>query len=106
MIELEITWQRVLRVWWSYLWRNILVMIVSMICGAIVGGIIGFILGSFGVSVTVIKIVCAPIGFVIGLVLSVIPMWLILGKDFGEFRLVLAAKNPTPTETAAPEVPI
>ena len=42
-----------------------------------------------GTSITTVQYIVAPIGFVIGLAISIIPMRLILGKNFGEFRLVL-----------------
>jgi hypothetical protein len=47
-----------------------------------------------GVPVKTIQIVVAPLGFAMGLAFSIVPMKMILGKDFGEFRLVLFAKHP------------
>jgi hypothetical protein len=93
-LELEITWSRAVRVWWSYLWRNLIAIVVGLLVGMIIGGVIGLILGAMGVSVRTIQIVVAPIGFVVGLALFVVPLKMILGKDFGEFRLVLLAKQP------------
>ena len=88
-MELEITWKRVIRVWWAYVWRNILAIIAGAVIGGIVGAIMGFVLGALGASAETIQILAMPVGLVIGLALSVIPMKLILGKNFGEFRLVL-----------------
>jgi hypothetical protein len=34
-----------------------------------------------------------PIGAIMGIAISVVPMKMILGKDFGQFRLVLVAKD-------------
>jgi len=95
-MELEITWKRAIRIWWSYFWRNLLAVIASLFIGVIVGGVIGLILGIAGVPPETIKIVCMPIGAIIGLALSVVPIKLILGKDFGEFRLVLVSKEAPP----------
>jgi ABC-type amino acid transport system permease subunit len=92
-VELEATWERVVKVWWSYLWRNLLAVIVAMLFGAIFGGIMGFILGMMHVQKSVIVLVTAPIGFLFGLAVSIVPMKPILGKDFGEFRLVLLSKG-------------
>ncbi len=104
-MELEITWSRAVRVWWSYLWRNLIAIVVAMIIGMVIGAIIGFILGAMGVPVRTIQILVAPIGFVIGLAISIVPLKMILGKDFGEFRLVLLAKQPQATPpSSAPEV--
>jgi len=94
-MELEVTWSRAVQVWWSYLWRNLIAIVISMIIGGVIGFIIGFIMGAMGFSVKVIQFVTMPIGFVIGLAISVVPMKMILGKDFGEFRLVLLAKQPS-----------
>ena len=93
-MELEITWSRAVRIWWSYLWRNLIAIVVAMLIGMVVGAVIGFILGTMGVPLRVIQIVVAPIGVVIGLAVSIVPLKMILGKDFGEFRLVLLAKQP------------
>jgi hypothetical protein len=88
-MELEITWGRVVRIWWAYAWRNLIAIVVAMLAGGIMGGIMGFILGAAGVPIETIKIIVMPIGFILGLVISVFPMKMILGKNFGEFRLVL-----------------
>ena len=95
-MELEITWKRAIRVWWSYLWRNLITIVVALIAGMILGFIIGFIMGAMGFPILAIQLVTAPLGFIIGLAASVIPLKMILGKDFGEFRLVLLAKETQP----------
>lgn len=92
-MELEITWGRVVRVWWSYFWRNLVAILAAMILGGIVGFVIGLTMGMLGASSATVQYVTAPLGGVIGLVLSLIPMKMILGKDFGEFRLVLISKT-------------
>jgi type III secretory pathway component EscS len=92
-VELEITWSRVARIWWSYLWRNLIAIVGAVIIGAIVGLVFGFVLGTLGVETETIKMIVQPIGFLIGLGISIIPLKLILGKDFGEFRLVLVSTD-------------
>ncbi len=93
-MALEVTWRRTVRVWWAYFWRNILFIICAMILSGVAGLIIGFIMGAMGASRDAITWTAVPIGGIIGLALSVIPMRLILGKDFGEFRLVLLSMRP------------
>ena len=88
-MELEITRNRLVKIWWAHLWRNLIAMVVGFIVGWIIGFIIGFILGGMGASVHTIQLIVGPIGAVLGLAVSIVPMRLILGKDFGEFRLVL-----------------
>lgn len=97
-MELEVTWGRAIRVWWAYVWRNVLAAIAAMFIGAIVGGLLGLILGMLGVPTETIRIITMPIGLILGLVISVFPIKMILGKDFGEFRLVLIQKNINTTE--------
>lgn len=94
-MELEVTWKRAARVWGAYLWRNILAIIGAVIIGGIVGGIMGFILSVLGASQETIQLVVTPIGFIIGIGISIVPLKLILGKDFGEFRLVLVENTPS-----------
>jgi ABC-type nitrate/sulfonate/bicarbonate transport system permease component len=92
-MELEITWKRAARIWWSYLWRKIIAIIGAVIIGAIIGGVLGFILGMLGTSTDIIKLIVQPIVILIGLGISIIPLKLILGKNFGEFRLVLMSTS-------------
>ena len=91
-MELEITWKRATRVWWSFLWRNLIAIVVSMILGFIAGYIFGFIMKMLGASNETVQFVVTPIGGIIGLLISIVPIKMILGKDFGEFRLVLLQK--------------
>jgi Na+/citrate or Na+/malate symporter len=108
-MELKITWRRAARIWLSYIWRNLIAIVAAMLIGMVVGAIIGFIMGAIGFQIRTIQLVTAPLGGVIGLLISIVPMKLILGKDFGEFRLVLLAKeapsspnvHPTPTDDNA-----
>lgn len=94
-----------MRVWWSYLWRNLIFVIVSSIAGGVLGAVLGFILGSLGVPVETIQLIVMPLGFLLGLAISIIPLKMILGKDFGEFRLVLVSNDhATPEYTRNPDL--
>jgi hypothetical protein len=92
-MELEITWKRAVAVWWAYLWRNLIVIAIAMIIGGIIGGMLGYIMEMLGASVETIRSISIPLGAIIGLAISIIPVKMILGKDFGEFRLVLVKKD-------------
>jgi len=98
-MELDITWNRAAKVWLAYFWRHLIAIICSVPIGFVLGGIIGLILGRLGVSADTIKIVAGPLGFVIFILASIIPAKLILGKNFGEFRLVLVMNSPEPPHT-------
>jgi len=93
-MELDVTWKRAIRVWWAYLWRSLIVVIVGSVLAGIVGGIIGFIMSMMGADGDSISMLVMPIGMLIGILISIVPIKLILGKDFGEFRLVLIQSAP------------
>ena len=92
-MELEVTWGRAVKVWWAYLWRNLLAIVAMGILGAALGFVIGLALGALGVSTGTIQVIAAVVGAVLGLALSVIPVTLSLGNDFGSVRLVLVSKD-------------
>lgn len=91
--EIKATWGQVVRVWWALLWRNIIASLIAMIIGIVIGALIGFVLGFFGVPQNIIGIIGGIVGGIIGLAVSLIPVKLVLGKDFGEFRLVIVPKQ-------------
>jgi len=99
-MKLEITWKRAVRVWWSYFWRNLIATFLAFLAGMAVGAIVGPVMRALGLSVLGAQLVVAPLGLMIGLVASVVPLKMILGKDFGEFHLVLLGKEPP---VAAPD---
>lgn len=92
-MELEVTWGRAVRVWWAYAWRNLIALVAAVVIGGIAGGLIGFIMGVAGADAKTIRMATLPIGVILGLVVSIVPFKLILGKDFGEFRLLLVQKQ-------------
>lgn len=92
-MELEVTWNRAVFVWWAYLWRSVIAVVAGMVAAGIVGAVGGVVLGILGVSVRTIQEIMLPVGIAIGLIFSIIPIKMILGKDFGEFRLVLLGKE-------------
>ncbi len=94
-MEIEITWKRTLPIWWAYLWRNIIALVVSIMAGSVAGFVIGFMFGLIGVSTDTIQVLCGILGGAIGLALSVVPMKMILGKKFGNYRLVLVSTDDT-----------
>lgn len=93
-MELEVTWKRALRVWWSYIWRSLIAIILGLVVAIIVGVFLGLIMGVMGSSEQLTSYVSNGFGFLIGLATSIIPIKLILNKSFGEFRLVLVRAEP------------
>jgi hypothetical protein len=92
-MELDVTWYRAICVWWSYLWRSIIAAffgIVVALANCIVVTIVGL---TIRLPSPAIQAVGLLLGIVIVLATSVVPIKLILGKDYGEFRLVLLSKT-------------
>lgn len=88
-MELEVTWSRVVKIWWAFAWRNIVAIAAGVIGGAILGMILGFIFLKLGVPAETTKTIVMILGVVLGLVISIIPIKMVLKKDFGEFKIVL-----------------
>lgn len=101
---LPVTASRVLRIWWSYFWRSLAVfaaLFLVLILGSILFGmLLSVIMTLVGLDPAsmhlLVRLVGAVFGFLVGLLSSVIPLWLILGRNFGEFRLALIAYRPAP----------
>lgn len=93
-MEVEITSRRALRIWWSFTWRNAIATLVTIMISMVIGFFLGMVLALAHVAPLVIRLIAMPIGFVIGLIVSYVPLRMILGMDFGEFRLALVAKDP------------
>jgi hypothetical protein len=93
MNELEITWPRVVRVWWLLLWRGLL---GGVVLGALAGFLIGFGGVNFGAwTVQTITAVASGAGYLVGLVWALIVVRMALKKRYSEFRLALLPQPAT-----------
>lgn len=112
---LPVTTGRVLRVWWAYFWRSIvalMAMFVVILLSSIAFGVIfSLAMPLLGLGMDTAhglsQLMGTLFGLLAGVLASIIPLWLILGKDFGEFRLALITYQPvTPDENRnSPEPP-
>ncbi len=94
MKELEVTWSRVLSIWWSYIWR---VLLISALISAIVGFLAGFV-SAFAGMVELLGYIINIMSFLIGIFVSVGVLKYILNKNFGEFKIKLISDEVTPDE--------
>ena len=92
-MEIEVTWARATRIWWAYLSRSIVGAVVMSLTGGLVGGLLGYLMSSFGAKTSTVQLVALPIGVILGVGMSILVVKLVLGKDFGEFRLLLVSKE-------------
>lgn len=90
--ELEVTNNRVLKIWWALIWRGIL---FGALAGALAGALVGFIIGFIGGVTNNPTLVhdAAPLfsllGAIVGLVVGFYILKLILKKKFKGFRIAL-----------------
>lgn len=93
MVELKPNFLRLLVIWWSYMWRSLIVMGISFLIGSCIGLIGGFFIPINQLISPKFQIYVIFVNVLIGLIVSILPLKAILGKDFGSFRLVLLSNK-------------
>ena len=84
---LEATWDRVVRVWWSLMWRcTLFTVIAAFVVGFVAGVVMGFVGRGHSAGT-----VGAVIGFLISFPVSLWVLRTILQKSFGHFSVRLVA---------------
>jgi hypothetical protein len=91
---LEPTFKRAAIVWWSLLWRGVLLG-----CGAgfLVGFVEGFIGVLVGISVAAVRPVALVSGLLLGVPIGIYVVQYVLRKRFGEFTIRLVPTNAQPS---------
>jgi hypothetical protein len=84
--ELEITWERIISVWWLIVWRGVL---GAVSIGFVVGFIMGAVMGAAGVPLQTIQSVSGIVGLFIGLAWGIVVTRMALQKKYKGFRLAL-----------------
>jgi ABC-type amino acid transport system permease subunit len=98
----RLTYPEALRIAWSFLWRGLVVSILSLSTGVALGFVLGFILGAARVEARVIQIVASLAGGGVGFFVWVpVAIRWTLPRDFGVFRLELVRAGPNPAAQAA-----
>ena len=82
---IEPTFNRILRIWWSYIWR---VTLFSMLLGFILGFAAGFITGILGRG-DLAQNVAASLGWLGSIPVSIYVMGIVLKKNHGDFTICL-----------------
>src|SRR6266498_2350041 len=100
-MELEITWNRALRVWWSFFWLLLVALAVAFILSIGVGMSFGHLTVALDLPPHIMMPLGRFIGWCMGMLTTVVPIRLILGKRFRRFRLVLISTEAAPPETVA-----
>lgn len=90
MSEVEITWGRVVKVWWSLAWRGIL---FGSLAGAGAGFVVGFVGAMGGMSRESISLYSMLAGGAVGVAIALWVVKTVLGKRFSDFRLALVSTS-------------
>jgi hypothetical protein len=100
-MELDITWKRAFRVWWSFFWRMLILLPAAYVFAGGVGLVLGVLEVACGLPPDLVTATALVVGWCMGMLAMVVAMGLILGKRLGRFRLVLTcAETPVPTGAA------
>jgi hypothetical protein len=87
---LEVTWGRATRVWWSIMWRTV---VVSFLAAFALGVIVGVVGAASGLPAGFVRGASTLIGVVIGLTVSIWAVKKGLTRSFADFRVVLLPKQ-------------
>jgi hypothetical protein len=86
--HLEVTWERTLSIWWSYVWRCAL---CSLLLGAFLGLCGGCVVGIAG-RPDLGGVVGALLGWLGSIVMSIVVLRIVLRKTFPEFTIRLVRR--------------
>lgn len=89
MEEIEITLEKILPVWWAFVWRA---MLVTMLVGFVLGGIGGFIAGASG-NPRLAGTVGALLGWLASIPVSIWALKAALSKNYGSFSIALIKRS-------------
>lgn len=102
MEELEVTWMRAFKVWWSLTWR---IIVYSMIFGIVIGMPLGLAAAALGIGQGQASVILQNLATVIGLILGIWILKVVLTKSYSDFRIVLVPSDEALLERTQQETP-
>jgi hypothetical protein len=90
MQELEMTWERVMRVWWLIAWRGLL---GGWILAVALAFLIGEAGGRLGLDFSTTAAIATALSWLAGLAWGLFVVKMALKKNYEKFRLALVAKS-------------
>ncbi len=90
MEELEVTWLRSIKVWWSITWR---VVIYSLALGFIVSMPLGLAAAALELDVSLARWLTQTAGMLCGFFIAVWVIKIVLGKHYSDFRIILVPSD-------------
>jgi hypothetical protein len=88
--ELEITWERIMRVWWLLVWRGLLGGWILAVALAFLVGEAG---GRLGIDFPTVAAAATALSWLAGLAWGLFVVKMALKKNYKEFRLALVKKS-------------
>jgi hypothetical protein len=89
---------KAIKIWWAYLWRYFVTAVFSIPVAAAIGYLLMPKLAEHGVHVSFIKVAGYALGAILTLFVPIIPLRLIIGKEFKGFRLALVRSSSSGKE--------
>ena len=90
MEELDITWVRAFKIWWSLIWRGLLYGIVLSI---VLGFPLGLIANALGLEQAQAQFLIQNVIALCGLFLGIWILKVVLSKSYSDFRIVLVPSD-------------
>ena len=92
-MEIEVTWKHVFTVWWAFVWRNIIALVLAIILSIAASAIFALITVSLGMPKEILKIPAILVGMLLGLGATIVPLKFIINKNYKGFRLAIVKTN-------------
>lgn len=90
MEELEITWLRATKIWWSLIWRGLL---YGLLFGILISIPLSMATAALGLDQVQAERVIQNITGACGLLLGIWVLKIVLGKKYSDFRIVLVPSD-------------
>jgi hypothetical protein len=92
---------KTIKIWWAYLWRYFVTAVLSIPVAAAIGYLLIPKLAEHGLQVSFIRVAGYALGAILTLLTPIIPLRLIIGKEFKGFRLALVRSSSSGKELPA-----
>ncbi|HKV47013.1 MAG TPA: hypothetical protein VJN69_02895 [Candidatus Acidoferrales bacterium] len=94
------TWKRAVRVWWTFSWRSVLYVVILSVAASVSLGMFMRFLSEMGRAMAILVPLLESL-VISGAVGLFVIYSNILDEDFGDFRVVLLPREPSPKAAAA-----
>lgn len=90
MEELELTWTRAIKIWWSLVWR---LMVYSMVLGLLISLPIGLLAAALGLDEAQTRMLSQGMASLLSLLLGIWVLRVVLSKHYSDFRVMLVPSD-------------